>query len=78
MSCPTVVDGRLPPPISRIVTVRALRRPTRSATDPSSSPPSGRTKKPTANPANALSSGTSGSAESLGKICAEKYTARNE
>lgn len=52
--------------------VSAPRRPTRSATEPSSNPPSGRMKNPTANTANALSSGTSGSVELVGKTCTEK------
>ena len=44
-----------------------LRRPTRSATVPSSTPPSGRIAKPTANTASALSVAETGSAE--GKKC---------
>jgi len=64
--------SRLPAPIMTIVTVRAPRRPIRSATQPSSSPPIGRRKKPTANTAKALSSGTTGSPASPGKICPEK------
>lgn len=56
--------------MSRIVTVRAARRPCRSATAPISSPPTGRMKKPTANTANVDSSGTSELSALLGKTWA--------
>lgn len=62
--------SRLLPPISRMVTVSAARRPCRSAIAPISSPPTGRMKNPTANTANVDSSGTSELSAPLGKTAA--------
>ncbi len=62
--------SRLLPPISRMVTVSAARRPCRSATAPISSPPTGRMKKPTAKTANVDSSGTSELSALAGKTWA--------
>ncbi len=53
--------------MSRMVTVRAARRPRRSATAPMSRPPTGRMKKPTAKTAKVESSGTRELPEPLGK-----------
>ncbi len=50
--------SRLLPPIRRMVTVSAARRPCRSATAPISRPPTGRMKKPTAKTAKVESRGT--------------------
>lgn len=66
-----------PPLIRAMVNVMAARRPNRSANTPTSSPPSGRMKNPTAKTAKELSTGTSGSSLA-GKICPAKYTVRNE
>ncbi len=68
--------SRLLPPISRMVTVSAARRPRRSATAPSSSPPTGRMKNPTANTANVASSGTRESSAFLGKTWSAMKVAR--
>lgn len=62
--------SRLLPPISRIVTVNAARRPCRSATAPINSPPTGRMKNPTAKTAKVESNGTSESSASAGKTWA--------
>ncbi len=62
--------SRLLPPISRMVTVRAVRLPRRSAIAPMSSPPTGRMKKPTAKTANVDNSGTREFPAPLGKISA--------
>ncbi len=58
-------------PISRMVAVRAVLRPSRSATAPISRPPRGRMKKPMAKMAKVLSRAVS-PAWSLGNIWAEK------
>ncbi|GAA2761562.1 hypothetical protein GCM10010103_06030 [Streptomyces paradoxus] len=59
------------------MTVRAARRPCRSATAPISSPPTGRMKKPTANTANVDSSGTSELSALWGKTWSAMQVARN-
>lgn len=61
---------RLATAMSRMVRVMAARRPWRSAYEPSTAPPSGRTKKPTANTANADNSRAVSSA--CGKNAAAK------
>lgn len=68
--------SRLLPPMSRMVTVSAVRRPRRSAIAPNRSPPTGRMKKPTAKTAKVESSGTRESPAPDGKTCRAMWVAR--
>ena len=73
----STATSRDPAPMSRMVRVSAALRPSRSATAPMSSPPTGRMKKPTAKTAKASSSDVSPPSP-WGNTWVAKYVARKE